>query len=223
MGNISFNNNKTVFNTSPKQLIDNTSKTRVAMWQIPYDSKYPEYDTDDSKWFESVNENYENEIENVEKELHISLNKYKTYTETLEFDDDSVIETSKYPNGNQVKVNKTPEFVMVEIKDKKGNIVAEKCYNYTDNSGRKTLYKYATEGDNTFTVVRIFSYDTTKNRSTDIINYGYTSEETKLTNGCTLEKEYYMLNGKEVKAEINKNGEYCVTDKHGNKLTFRVE
>ena len=193
------------------------------MWQIPYDNRFADYDTDNSKWFESVNSVYENEIENVEKELHISLNKYKTYTHTLEYDDDSVTETSKYPNGNHVRVNKNSDYVIVEIKDKDGNLVAEKCYNYSDNTGRKTLYKYSSLGDNKFTVVRIFSYDTTKNKSTDIINYGYTSDESKLTNGCTLEKEYYMLNGKEVKAELNENGEYNVRDTKGNKLTFRVE
>lgn len=223
MGKIEFNHNKTVFNTSPKQIVDRTDNYRVAMWQIPYDSRYSDYDTDNSKWFEATNEVYENEIENVEKELHISLNKYKTYTETIEYDDESVTETSEYPNGNQVKVNKTPDFVMVEIKDKDGNIVAEKFYNYEDNKGRKNIYKHVKQGDNTFTVVRIFSYDTTKNRSTDIINYGYTSEESKLTNGCILEKEYYMLNGKQVKAVNNKNGIYSVKDKQGKILTFRVE
>ena len=206
-----------------KQLKAESYNCRIALWQIPYDNRYSRYDTDNSKWFESVNKNYDDEIENVEKKLNISLSRYKTYTQKLEYSDDSILERSIYPNGNVVQVTKTLDYVMVSIKNKVGQIVAEKVYNYTSNEGRKTIYKYYTQGENTFTVTRVFSYDTRKNRSSDIVNYGYTSLDSKLTDGCTLEKEYYTLNGQEVEAVLNDNFEYCVTDKQGKKLTFTAE
>lgn len=220
---IVFNDNELKrINTSQKKISEQDYNCRVALWQIPYDSRYIEYDTDESKWFEAINKNNENEIANAEKNLHISLNKYKTYTQTLKYDDSSVSEMSIYPSGNIVKVEKTDDYVFVKIIDNSGKVAAEKCYNYSSNEGRKTIYKHFTQNDNTFTVVRIFSYDTTKNRSSDFVNFGYTSAESDLTKGCTLEKEYYLLNGKEVKAELNDNFEYSVKDEQGNNLTFKA-
>ena len=220
MGNIISKHD--VFNVSDsrKQLQDETYNCRVALWHLPYDSRFSKYDTDGSKWFESINQNLDNEIENVENKLKISLSRYKTYTQTLKYTDGSVTENSVYPNGNRVKVTKTPDYVIVNIKDKTGEIIAEKVYNYCSNEGRKTIYKHYTQGDDKFTVVRVFSYDTTKNKSSDIVNFGYTSLESKLTNGCRLEKEYYMLNGNEVKATLTDDFKYHVQDKQGRKLTF---
>ena len=69
----------------------------------------------------------------------------------------------------------------------------------------------------------MYSYDTTKNKATDIVNFAYTSMLSALTKGCKLEKEYYMLNGKEVKAEKTDTGGYRINSKDGKILTFLVE
>ena len=199
---------------------EETSNTRVAMWHLPYDERYSNYDTDGSFWFESNNKYGENEIENAEKNLHISLNKYKVYTKTMEYSDDSVAEISKYPNGNKVKVSYSSDYVFASIRDKTGKIVAEKCYNYSSHEGRKTVYKHYTQGNNTFTVIRVFSYDTSNNLSSDIVNYGYKSNSSDFIRNATLEKEYYMLDGEQVSAELNNKGEYCVKNKQGKMLIF---
>ena len=211
-----------VFNTNflHKKLKSETYNSRVALWQIPYDSRYSSYDTDKSSWFESVNKNFDNEIERVERKLNITLTRYKVHSKFQEYDNGQTTETSVYPNGNTVKVIKNNTYVFTKIIDKAGNVVAEKYYNDESNDGRKTIYKYIKQGDNTFTIVRVFSYDTTKNRSSDVINYGYTSLESTLTNGCKLEKEYYLLNGKDVEAEKINEFEYRVKDEKGKKLTF---
>ena len=223
LGIIISNNGVHNLNTSHKKVKDEKYNCRVALWQVPGGGKYLKFDKDENRWLDAINSEYENEIEAAEQELKTNLRKYKVYTHTLEYDNNSFTEISKYPNGNVVKVNQTSEYAMAEIRDKNKNLVAEKCYNFYDNDGRKTIYKNYTQGDNTFTIVRVFSYDTTKNKSTDFINYGYTSQESSLTRGCTLENEYYLLNGKEVKAEFNDKNEYLVKDQQGKKLTFRVE
>lgn len=211
-----------VFNTNfvHKKLDSETYNCRVALWQVPYDKRFSSYDTDRSSWFESVNKNFVNEIERVEKKLNISLTKYKVYSKIQEYDNGQTTETSVYPNGNTVKVIKNNNYVFTKITDKEGSLVAEKHYNYESNDGRKIIYKHIKQGDNTFTIVRIFGYDTTKNRSSDVINYGYTSLESTLTNGCRLEREYYLLNGKEVKTEKSDEFEFRVKDEKGNKIIF---
>lgn len=211
-----------VFNTNfvHKKLDNETYNSRVALWQIPYDKRFSSYDTDKSSWLESVNKNFDNEIERVEKNLNISLTRYKVYSKIQEYDDGQTTETSVYPNGNRVKVIRNNNYVFTKITDKEGNVVAEKYYNYESNDGRKIIHKHIKQDNNTFTIVRVFSYDTTKNRRTDVINYGYTSLESTLTNGCKLEKEYYLLNGKEVKAEKTDESEFCVKDEKGNKIIF---
>lgn len=196
---------------------------RVALWQIPYDNRYREFDTDNSSWFESVNKHGENEIENAETNLMKSFRRYKVHTTTTEYDDNTVEETSVYPNGTQVNVSKGINHVYVAIKNKFNQLVAEKLYGRDSDDGRKTIFKYIKQGDNTFTIVKIYSYKTTKNKATDIINYGYTSDEATLTKGCNPEKEYYMLNGKETEAEKISDTEYRVTDINGNVLTFKAE
>jgi len=212
-------NQKTLY----KKVKEKSYNCKVAIWQLPYDSRFLNYDSDKSRWFEAINIKHDNEIENVEKELHISLSRYKTYTQTIKYNDNSVCETTKYPNGNTVKESKTENFVYTTIKDKSGQKIAEKYFNYSSREGRKIIYKNYTRDNNTFTVIRIFSYDTDKNRRTDIVNYGYTSDETKLTNGCMLQKECYLLNGKEVNAEKNDKYEYVIKDETGKKLIFRTE
>jgi len=207
-------------NFSRKKIKDETYNCRVAMWQLPYDKRYTKYDTDNSYWFETINRNYNNEIETAEKELKMSFSKYKVYTQTLEYYDNSVAETSKYPNGNKVKVIKNNNCVFTKITDKTGRVVAEKIFNFESNDGRKIIYKHLKQGDNVFTIVRVFSFNTIKNRKTDVINYGYTSLDSYLTKGCTLEKEYYLLNDKEVKAEKNNEFEYSVKDENNNKIIF---
>ena len=206
-------------NFTHKKVTDETYNCRVAMWQIPYDKRYGKYDLDKSSWFETINKNYNNEIENVEKDLKVSFSKFKVYTHTLEYNDNSVTEISKYPNGNNVKVIKNNNYVLIKITNKSGDLVAEKFYNYESNEGRKTIYKHIKQGNNIFTIARVFNYDTTKNKSSDVINYGYTSLDSALTKGCTLYKEYYTLNGKEVKATKISDFEYRV-DENDNKIIF---
>ena len=194
--------------------------TKVAMWQIPYNSKYSLFDTDNSHWLEAGNAYAENELEETEKFLNISLTKFKVFTQTAAYEDNSVEEFSTYPNGNQVNVIKSQNAVFVKIKDKSNQIVAEKIYSNNSNEGKKYIYKHLKKGDNTFTIVKIFSYDTTKNKQSDIVNYGYTSDITTLTNGCRLENEYYQLNGKQVEAKKNKDGSYTVNTENGEILKF---
>lgn len=193
---------------------------RVALWQLPYDRRYGDYDTDESHWFEAANKKGENEIEEVEKKLQIRLNKFMVQTKMTQKSDNSIEEVSLYPNGNEVKVSKNSNSVFVSIRNKLNELVAEKIYNKESNDARKVIYKHIKQGENTFTIVRIYSYDTTKNRTTDIINYGYTSLESSLTKGCQLEKEYYMLDGREVKAVKMDLFEYKVKDEHGKKFVF---
>ena len=211
------------YKSSYRETKDKTYNCKIALWQIPYDKRFSKYDTDKSKWFESINKEADNEIESVEQDLQINLNKYKTYVKTIQYTDNTFEEKSTYPNGTIVTVKKGDNQVFVNIKDKFERVVAEKFFNNSSNEGRKVLYKHYTKGADTFTVVRVFSYDTTKNKSTDIVNYGYTSLDSKLTDGCTFEKEYYMLNNKEVKPTKINEYEFGVKNEKGKKLTFLVE
>ena len=55
------------------------------------------------------------------------------------------------------------------------------------------------------------------------MNFGYTNSTSTLTDGCHLEKEYYMLNGEEVEAKTKKGIKFKVKDKKGHKLKFKAE
>ena len=199
-----------------------TYNAKVALWQLPYDSHYLDYDEDGSKWFESSNQNGNDEIEPAEKGLHKSFSEYKVRTRTIWYDDDTYEVTSKYKN-NTVDESHGENHVFVRIRDNSNQIVAEKIFGFDSNDGRKIIYKNYKQGDNTFTVVQLYKFDTTKNKATDIVNYGYTSDVSKLTNGCTFEKEYYLLNGKEVSVTKNDSGGYIVKNEDGKILTFQVE
>jgi len=210
------------FNMNYKQPVSVKYNTKVAMWQLPYDARYKEYDEDGTKWFESDNKNGNDEIENAEQNLHMSFTNYKVRTKTVWYDDNSYDVESRYKN-NTVTENHGENHVFVNIKDNSDRLVAEKIFGFDSTDGRKMIYKYDTNGNNVFTVVRIYSFDTTKNRATDVVNYGYTSDESALIKNCTFEKEYYMLNGKQVDAEKCDGGGYNVKDKDGKILTFQVE
>ena len=195
---------------------------QVAVSRFPDDYKI--YNADNSDWYETKNKNKIDEIENLEKDLHVSLSRYKVYSVTTKYNDKSSKEELHYPNGNVVTINRKGGFNFVVIKDKSGNVVAEKVFNAASNEGRKTLYKHYKQGDDTFTVVQVFSYDTTqKNTKFDTVDFGYTSQLSSLTNNCNFEKEYYLLNGKEVKAEQTSDSEYKVKNKDGKKLIFKAE
>lgn len=211
------------YNVSNNEIRHEMYNTRIALWRLPYDKRFKNYDSDDDKWLESNNHHRENEIEKLEKELNISLTKYKAYTRTVQYEDDSIHEITKYPTGNVVKIYQKGDFTSVTIRDNKDRIVAEKYYNAQSNDGRKVLYKYYEQDGNVFTIVRIFSYDTTKNKPSDVINYGYTSLYSTLENGCELEKEYYLLNGKSVKVKQEDEFTYKMRDSNGKKLVFEVD
>jgi len=197
--------------------------TKVAIWHLPYDKRYSSYDRDDSKWFETINEFGKNEVESAEKGLNTSFNKFKVHTRTTTFSDNTQETIIKYPNGTQSKEYQGDNYVFAKVKDKFGRLVAEKIYNYESNEGRKILYEHHKQDDNTFTIVRIFKYDTSKNRKTDIVNFGYTNLPSTLTKGCELVKVYYMLNGEEVKDVKKDDYKYCVKDKNGKKLKFTID
>ena len=199
-----------------------THVKKVALWQLPYDSRYADFDTDKTSWFESDNRFHTNEIKNAERVLKINLKPYEVHTQKIEYNDKSVTELSKYPNGNTVKVNKTSDYVSVEVRHRKGRVAAQKYYNYSSDEGRKLVYKNIAQGGDIFTVVRVFSYNTKKNKSTDVINYGYTSQMSNFIGESTFETEYYMLNGEEVKAEL-KDNKYVIKNAQGETLTFAAE
>ena len=206
-----------------KKTVGELYNIKVAMWQIPFDKRYKDYDKDGSYWFEMENENGVNEIETVESELGKDFSKYKVASRTRFYSDNTSEIETLYPSGNNVNETFGINHVFVRIKDRLNRLVAEKIFNKDSHDGRKTIYQYAKNGDNEFTVVKIFSYDTSKNRKTDTVNYGYTSDFSTLTKGCNFEKEYYMLNGEEVQADKINESEYIVKTQDGKILTFTVE
>ena len=210
------------YTSSYRAIIDESYNTKIALWQLPSNEKYLKYDTDGSKWFETVNQNYDNEIEEVEKNLKINLNKYKVHTKTTTYYDNTQDIITKYPNGNETIEKHGANHVLVNIRDRFNKLIAEKIFNYDNNKGRKITYQHIKQGDNVLTIVRVFSYDTNKNRKTDIVNFGYTNDFSTLTKGCELEKEYYLLNGKEVKAKLTKNNNYNVKDMNGKTIVFTL-
>lgn len=208
---------------SGKQKQSESYNTRVAIWQLPNsNSSYLQYDSDDNRWYESINQWGENELENAERGLNIDMEKYKVRTKTTQYNDSTYDIESRYPNRSTVVEKHGKNHVLVWIKDKFNQIVAEKIFNSDSNDGRKTVYKNIRKGNDIFTVVKVYSYDTTKNKATDVANYAYTSLISTFTKGSKLEKEYYLLNGQEVQA-TKTDGGYEVNSKNGKVLTFLVE
>ncbi len=207
---------------SGKRTIGESYNTRVALWQLPYNENYLKYDADGSKWYESINNQGDNEIEQAEHALNMNMDKYKVRTKITDYNDGTYDIESKFPNQNTMLENHGKEHVFVWIKNKFNQLVAEKIFNFSSKDGRKIVYKNIKQGEDTFTVVKVYSYDTTKNRATDVVNYAYTSLLSAFTRGGHLEKEYYMLNGKEVNAVKTDNGGYKLS-KNGKALTFLVE
>lgn len=209
------------YNMSHKKGVSFTHNIKVAMWHLPYNSHYKDYDEDDTKWFEANNQQGNNEIKKAEQNLNISLSKYEVRTGTIRYDDGTYEVFSQY-NNHAIRETHGNNYLFVKITDNADDVVAEKVFGFDSNDGRKFLYKHYKNGKDTFTVVKVYSYDTTKNRATDVVNFGYTSDPSKLTNGCTFEKEYYMLNGKQTDVKKG-NGGYIVKNEDGKILTFQVE
>ena len=207
---------------SGKRAIGESYNTRVALWQLPYNENYLKYDADGSKWYESINNNGDDEIERTERALNMNMDKYKVRTKTIAYNDGTYSVESKFSNKNTVLESHGKEHVFVRIKNKFNQLVAEKIFNFSSKDGRKTVYKNIKQGEDTFTIVKVYSYDTTKNKATDVVNYAYTSMLSAFTRGGHLEKEYYMLNGKEVDAVKTGDGGYKIS-KNGKALTFLVE
>ena len=207
---------------SGKRKIDETYNTRVALWHLPYNKNYLEYDNDDSRWFESSNKYGDDELEQAKLKFNINFDNYKISTKTTQYNDGTYNVESSYPNKMTVSETHGKEHVFVWIKDKFNRLIAEKIFNNSSSDGRKIVYTYIKQGENTFTIVKIYSYDTTKNKATDAVNYAYTSNLPDFIKGCIFEKEYYMLNGKEVKAKKIDNS-YRIISKNGKELTFMVE
>lgn len=219
---------------SGKKPVREDYNIKIAIWQLPEDKRFRQFDTDNSKWFEASNYRrikkedgeeiiiHENEIENLEKSLNINLDKYKAITKTTTYNDRTKKVQSYYRNY-VVNESHGKNSLYVNIKNAINQIVAEKICGKDSNQGKKLIYQHIKNGDDTFTIVKVYTYDTTKNLATDVVNFAYTSLSSSLTKGCTFEKEYYLLNGKEVNATRNKNGEFSVKNKNGKKLTFQVE
>jgi len=201
--------------------------TQVAIWCIPYNQKHLKdllkYDTDQTKWYEESNQDNINEIENAEKNLNISLSKYKVNTKTTIYEDLTSDITSTYPNGSTVKESQGKNHFFYTIKDKFGRIVAEKIFGTDSDEGRKYVHKYFKNGDNTLKVTYVYSYDINQDRATDVVNYGYYPNPVKFVKGAEFVKEYYTLNGQEVKAKRIDKNTYKVKDKNGKKITFKAE
>ena len=212
------------YTPSYKKTLSELYSTKVAIWQLPiYNASYRKYDTDDSKWFESENKNGQNEIDDIEQNLKINLSKYKIHSKTTTYEDYTYDIESIFPNRTKVYEKHGFNHVFVTIKDKFNRIVAEKIFGKHSNDGRKIIYTNINQGENIFTIAKVYSYDTTKNRATDVVNYAYTSLTSALTKGCKFEKEYYMLNGHQIKAEKIDDNTFRVKDKNGKILTFQVE
>ena len=151
------------------------------------------------------------------------MSRYKVQTRTIWYDDNSYDVLSTYNNNNAITEKHNSNYVYTTIKDNSGRVVADKCFGFSDSEGEKTIFKHYTKGNDVFTVVRVYSFDTTKNRATDIVNYGYTSDVSTLIKGCTFKKEYYMLNGAQTDVEKTDSGGYIVRNKDDKILTFQVE
>lgn len=213
--------------SSHKNIKKETYNIKVALWQIPYEHPFSKickrYDSDNNSWLEYRNNYNENEIEEAEKGVGSKLNHYKVATKNTYYDDGTRDIISKYPNGTIITEHRGDNSVFINIKDKNNRTLAEKVYSYDTNEGRKTVFQNIENDNNIFSIVKVYSYDTRHNRETDVVNFGYTNSTSTLTNGCHLEKEYYMLNGEEVDAECKKGGKYKVKDKNGKKFKFKAE
>ena len=210
-------------NLRRRQIESVTYNTKVALWQLPYDARYKQYDDDDSRWVESHNLNGSDEIKEVEEKLNMSLSRYKIAVTTISYDDHTYDVENIFANGSTMTEHYRKNYISIKVKDKSQDVVAEKIIDFKSADGRKTIYKHYHSGDDTFTVVQSYSYDTTKNKATDIVNFGYTSDESKFTEGNKLENEYYLLNGKQVDIQKNDSGGYSVKNEKGVILTFQVE
>lgn len=206
-----------------KQAEETEYNIKSALWQLPYNKDYLKYDEDGTRWFEYINKNGNNEIKSVEKGLNIDTSNYRVYFKTTNYDDFTYDVESKYPNRNTIIENHGKNYVYVRIKNKLNQLVADKIFNYANNEGRKNIYKTVKIDGNEFTIVKVYSYDTTKNKAVDVVNYGYTSSESSLTKGCKFENEYYMLNGKEVSNVKIDGNKYIIKTDEGRMLTFTVE
>lgn len=222
----------TNFNTVPdfaqhKYVTNESYNIKVALWQMPHEQPYSKIckrcDSDNNSWLEYRNKYNKNEIEEAEKSIGSKLNQYKIVTKSTNYDDGSADVVSKYPNGTKITERYGENSVFVNIKDKNNRTVAEKIYGYDSTEGRKVVYQNIEKDNNIFTVAQVYSYDTRYNRKTDVVNFGYTNSTSTLTDGCHLEKEYYLLNGEEVDAKRKKNGKYKVKDKNGKNLKFKAE
>ena len=230
-GNLNNTNLYSNFNNlrlnADKYVINESCNIKVALWQMPYEIPYSKickrYDSDNNGWLEYRNNHNENEIEEAEKTIGSKLCNYKVIARTTNYSDGTTDVISEYPNGTKITEHHEDNSVFVNIKDKDGRTVAEKIYSYETTKGRKVVYQNLEKDNNIFSVARVYSYDTRLNRKTDIVNFGYTNSAFTLTNGCYLEKEYYLLNGEEVKAKCKKDGKYKVKDKNGKKFKFKAE
>ena len=218
-----YNNKKIVFTPSYIKIAHVTHNMKTALWQMPYNKEYLNYDEDGSRWFETYNANGNDELERVKKELKINTSDYLVLTETTYYEDGSYKISSKYPNRNTVIENHKNGCIYAKIKNKFNQLVADKIFNKSSKEGRKNIYETLTNGNNKLTIVKVYSYDTSKNKAYDIIDYGYTSSNSVLTDGCNFETKYYLLNGDEV-SDVEFDGkEYIVKTKDGKILTFSVE
>ncbi len=210
---------KNIYNRQPLGQIE---YTRVPLWQLPNDKRYSRFDTDNSKWFESSNKYQTDEILEAETALNMNFSDYKIHT-TITVYNDNIEKQHDYPNGVTVEEAINENLIIQKVKDGHNRLIAEKIFGKDSFDGRKLIYKNGMDSNNQFTVVKVFNYDTGKNKATDVVNYAFKQDDADLTKGCSFEKEFYLLNGKQVEAEKIGINTYKTKDEFGNKLIFKVK
>ena len=208
------------------ELYSNTYK-KVPIWHLPDSIDCIDFDSDGSKWLEEANKNDEDEIslfKNSPKGKNVNLEPYSMEETFTIFNDQSIqIEGKTRKYKILEKHPSDSEMISITVKDRTNKVVAEKIYNIEQDDGRKLIHLYGENGNDKFEVVRVYPFQPSQNKATDVVNFVYTSEFSKFIRGGIFEHEYYLLNGKEVKAEQISMYEYEVTDENGTKTIYKVK
>ena len=231
MGNVSPIGNNNVNGYNHRKELYNVSYTKIPIWHLPKNIDCTNFDTDNTKWLESINKDGENEIDSFEHSSDgrkTDLSKYAMNTKITIYNDNSIEiknTAKRYTMTENCSEHTSGIFINVNLGNR---LVAEKIYNTEQDDGRKIVHLHGRSGDNKFEVVKIYNFQLSKNKATDgleetdIVNFMYTSEIEKFISDAEFEKEYYMLNGREVKAEKTGDYQYRVTDNDNNTLIFNV-
>lgn len=200
---------------------------KVPLWLIPDNEKYADYDSDNSMWLEEINKKGEDELENLTLtgKIDKDIEQYAMNSKMTSYTDNTIkVENSYKKYLTTEKYNLDSNGIFVTVKNNTNNtVVAEKIYNTKLDEGRKIIYNYGEDGNNKFTVVRFYSYNPSKNSASDTVNFMYTSKDKAFLVNTEFEGEFYLLNGKEVKAKKIAENQYKTRDEKGKVLIFYVK